>query len=150
MLSIWSPYGFQLYCSCPSAARLTGDAPLSLAAGFWEDLQCQDPVISASVAGRLQVDDVRVRATGKAVPLPKPGDFPGDPGPLPKPAEETSAYFQVCQTPLQSLSLSVEGGLTVTHHVTYRVRHCSITDKTEITLTCGCRLAVDRRRQHTC
>ncbi|CAK0741638.1 hypothetical protein CVIRNUC_001340 [Coccomyxa viridis] len=43
----------------------------------------------------IQVDDVRVRATGKAVPLPKPGDFPGDPGPLPKPAEETSAYFQI-------------------------------------------------------
>jgi len=41
------------------------------------------------------VDDVRVRATGKAVPLPEPGELAGDPGPLPKPAQETSVYFQV-------------------------------------------------------
>ena len=43
----------------------------------------------------MQVDDVRVRATGKAVPLPEPGELAGDPGPLPKPAQETSIYFQV-------------------------------------------------------
>ena len=55
---------------------------------------------------------MRVRATGKAVPLPEPGDFPGDPGPLPRPAEETSAYFQVCQTLLRSLYLSVKGGIS--------------------------------------
>jgi hypothetical protein len=42
-----------------------------------------------------QVDDVRVRATGKAVPLPRPGDIPREPGPLPEPARRTSAYFEV-------------------------------------------------------
>lgn len=43
----------------------------------------------------IQVDDVRVRATGKAVALPEPGDLEGDPGPLPAPATRTSAYFEV-------------------------------------------------------
>jgi hypothetical protein len=38
---------------------------------------------------------VRVRATGKAVPLPEPGDIKGDPGPLPRPARLTSSYFEV-------------------------------------------------------
>ncbi len=51
---------------------------------------------------RWQVDDVRVRATGKAVPLPKPGDITGEPGPLPAPARVTSAYFEVRQILLHS------------------------------------------------
>ena len=43
----------------------------------------------------MQVDDVRVRATGKAVPLPEPAELAEDPGPLPEPAQEPSVYFQV-------------------------------------------------------
>ncbi|CAL8463366.1 g2900 [Coccomyxa elongata] len=43
----------------------------------------------------IRVDDVRVRATGKAVPLPKPGNITSDPGPLPSPARIISAYFEV-------------------------------------------------------
>ncbi|KAK9917414.1 hypothetical protein WJX75_004082 [Coccomyxa subellipsoidea] len=43
----------------------------------------------------IRVDDVRVRATGKAVPMPEPGTITADPGPLPDPARVISAYFEV-------------------------------------------------------
>ncbi|KAL3135323.1 hypothetical protein ABBQ32_007517 [Trebouxia sp. C0010 RCD-2024] len=41
------------------------------------------------------VDDLRVRATGKAVPLPEVGEAPKDPGQLPKPDKHTKAYFEI-------------------------------------------------------
>lgn len=40
------------------------------------------------------VDDVRVRATGRSVELPKAGSIDKDPGPLPKPAAQASAFFE--------------------------------------------------------
>eukprot|EP00884_Botryococcus_braunii_P001197 jgi/Botrbrau1/11078/Bobra.0302s0020.1 len=43
----------------------------------------------------LVVDDVRVRATGKAAALPAPGELLEAPGPLPSPAHTASAYFEV-------------------------------------------------------
>lgn len=65
----------------------------------------------------MQVDDLRVRATGKAVPLPEPGVFPGDPGPLPKPAQQTSAYFQVCMQSTRHILILLITQLITLEHV---------------------------------
>ncbi|KAK9799317.1 hypothetical protein WJX73_000073 [Symbiochloris irregularis] len=42
----------------------------------------------------IQVDDVRIRATGRGVPLPDPGKITSKPGPLPKPVATNKAYFE--------------------------------------------------------
>lgn len=91
-----------------------------------------------------QVDDVRVRATGKAVPLPEPGNITSDPGPLPSPARIISAYFEV------QLS-SESSGL-----------HCRMVPMTKSAVSSGMRTMIsrpcmahhrlegDRTHQHIC
>ncbi|KAK9869080.1 hypothetical protein WJX84_006445 [Apatococcus fuscideae] len=43
---------------------------------------------------KICVDDMRVRAAGRAIPLPDAGELSRDPGPLPKAAARSSAYFE--------------------------------------------------------
>ena len=93
-----------------------------------------------------QVDDVRVRATGKAVPLPEPGELAGDPGSLPEPAQETSAYFQVQSARKSARALYDFNVLQECSGISFNV----LVVMTFPELCTACRLEGGRKLQHTC